>query len=91
MEYTTISLAKAFYFAQFRHTRIFLQPAAILFLVLHESKCLEKGRDNALLTYTNIQNLPLLNSCFMLLCRKQKWNRKRFRWWAFSTHTEIPR
>ena len=54
MEYMILSLAKAFYFAQFRGIRIFLQPAAILFLVLHGSKHLKKGRDNALLTYTNI-------------------------------------
>lgn len=54
MEYMVISLAKAFYFAQFRGIRIFLQPAAILLLALHGSECLKKGRDNALLTYTNI-------------------------------------
>lgn len=71
MEYMTICLAKVFYFAQFRGIRIFLQPAAILFLALHGSKYLEKGRDNALLTYTNIQILPFIYSCFVLLCRKK--------------------
>lgn len=63
MEYMTISLSKAFYFAQFRGIRIFLQPAAILFLAFHKSKCLKKGRNNALLTYTNFQILPFIYSC----------------------------
>lgn len=54
LEYMIISLAKGVYFAQFRGIRIFLPSPAILFLALHGSKCFKKGRDKALLTYTNI-------------------------------------
>ena len=71
MEYMMISLAKALYFAQFRGIRIFLLPAAILLFALHGSKCLKKGHDNALLTYMNIQILPLIYSCSVVICKKK--------------------
>lgn len=77
MKYMMISLEKAFYFAQFRGIRIFLLPAAILFLALHGSKRLKREWDSAFLTYMNIQNMSFVYNCSVVICREKKKKKKK--------------